>query len=396
MQAEREDSAIELIVPKVYKGEGVFNRVELFRYEKSRDEKDTTYFVSTGSGTASKVEPDPDEFQLDRIVGLYTGELDKEPGVDILAAGDRRAFILAADGKVKKEIDYKLGRYSDGSFMQNQNFPFIQIADLDKDDSPEIAGHGAYACEIKDLSGKTVWKYPGKKGEEKYSGIDALRIGDIDNDGENEVLVGKTNTLEAFDKKGNLKWRIKNSGYGLLDLEVTDLDGDGKNEILAGESIYDGKGELIEKMKTRRSIQGLLTQKNELPTMLFFDKDELSLFRSGKLIKKLEAPQNYKPRKKEEIDPKTVNFGVSTYGGTALYLTAGPDRQKFLVVLADSTDNGGYEAFKTLYIYDSRDKLIYHETVRAFYGEIAVLPNNDGTESLLVTDDGKLLKYSLN
>jgi len=31
-----EDPAVELVVPKVYKGEGLFNRVELFRYEKSR------------------------------------------------------------------------------------------------------------------------------------------------------------------------------------------------------------------------------------------------------------------------------------------------------------------------------------------------------------------------
>jgi len=96
-------------------------------------------------------------------VQVYTGELDKEPGVDILAAGDRRAFILAADGKVKKEIDYKLGRHFDGSLMQNRDFPFIEIADLNKDGFPEIAGRGVDACEIKDLSGKTVWKYPPRK-----------------------------------------------------------------------------------------------------------------------------------------------------------------------------------------------------------------------------------------
>jgi len=237
---------------------------------------------------------------------------------------------------------------------------------------------------------------PPKKIGEGYWGIDALRIGDIDNDGENEVLVGKRDSMEAFDKKGNLKWSVKNSGYGLLDLLIADIDGDGKNEILADRSIYDGSGTVTGKINVPRLIHGVLIQKNEPLTALAFESNKLGLFRSEKLIENLDAPLSYRPKKKEEVDANTMNPGLSTFGGTALYIKAGPEKQKYLVVLAETADNGGYETFKTLYVYDSQSKLVYHETIRAFYGEITVLPNNDGTESLLVTDDGKLFKYSLN
>lgn len=414
-----DEAAVELIVPKIYTGEGAFSRTEIFRYEKTEEEKKGPFIVgtsteSTGSGSGTgggtgtgtgtgtgqgtgsadrpkKYEPDRDQFELNDIEQIYAGEVDDEPGTDILAAGRTNAFVLTPEGRVKKKIAYNLGKSWD-IVEQDRDLAFIRIEDLDGDGKPEIAGHGAYACEILDLKGKTVWKY-GPKGKE--SEVDALRIGDVDNDGKNEILVARDTDLEAYSENGRRKWStdISDSIFGAI--EIADVDGDGKNEIVAGKSILDGRGKHVKDIKKPYSVDGYLNQKGENFYFVFINGNRLGLFSDDKLKANYDAPLS-DIQKIRKPDDNNFLTGMSVFGADALFVKFGADQQKYLAVLADADDSGGYDYFRILYIYDSERKLVYHETIRTYNGEMTILPKADGTESLLVVDDGKIIRYSLN
>lgn len=403
-----DEAGLELTVPKIYTGESAFSRTELFRYEKTDEEKKGIFTLgrgtgSSGSGTGGnqgtvsvdrpkKYEQDKDEFELNDIEQIYAGEVDDEPGTDILAAGRTNAFVLSPDGRVKKKIDYKLGKIWDG-LEQDRNLAFIRIGDLDGDGKPEIAGHGAYACEILDLTGKTVWKY-GSKGHE--SEVDALRIGDVDNDGKNEILVARDTNLEAYSENGRRKWSADISDSIFDGVEIADIDNDGKNEIITGNSVLDGSGKHVKDIKKPSFVSGYLNQKGEKFYLVFIGDNKLGLFSPDKLEANYDAPLSYIQKIREPDDKDFMNTGMSVFRADARYVKFGADKQKYLAVLGDASDRGGYENFEILYIYDSEMKLVYHETIQAFTAEITILPNADGAESLLVVDDGKIFRYSLN
>ena len=380
----------ELIIPKLYKGGDKFTRTDLFRNEKSKEEREMPYLSVAGAA-----KPDQDELELNDIEQVYVGEVDDEPGLDILAAGDESAFVLNIDGTVKKEIDYKLGRYFD-TLWQERRMVSVGTVDFDQDGKVDIAGWGHNVCGVIDLKGRFLWKYPARKDED-YWPINAITVADADNDGELDVVIGKRDRVELFSKSGRLKWSTKTSGNGssIEKIEVADFDGDGENDIFTDDSLYDGEGVLKEKIKKPENIYGVLTGDNETASLIYFDQERVGFFQSGRLIVKYDAPlSSYRegePGKTSGIS----RWSAAVYNAEAKHVRLGSDGRTYLVVLA-----GGSHAevsFKMLYIYDSTGKLVYHETIKAFFnGLINILPNEDGSESLLITADGKLFKYSLN
>lgn len=383
----------ELIVPKVYTGEGVFDRTELFRYEKTAEEKAIPMVYPLTDGEGKRFEPDPDELEMNRIEQVYAGEVDDEPGADILVAGSRSAFLLSSEGKLKKEIDYHLGRYLDGEIPQDRHMAMIEFVDLDRDGTPEIAGRGPYVCEVIDLTGKVVWKYPGKAKGNLWR-IDQLKIGDVDNDGINEILVGKDDSLEVFDRQGRLLWKSQVPKFSLTNLTVADFDQDGWNEIITDDSIYNGRGELVRSIKKPIRVNGHIVGNGEPLEMIFFDKNKLGLFQLENLTATYEAPMSFIDGPPGEKGP--LDFGALVFHARGQYVYLSTDGRRYLAILADATVRKGRDYCKILYVYDSDRKLIYHETFDAFNGVLSVLRDGQRPDSLLVTDDGKLFKYSLH
>ena len=77
-------------------------------------------------------------------------------------------------------------------------------------------------------------------------GTTNLLIGDVDNDGFGEIIIGTSNRqLMCYSHDGNIKWG-PTAAYGAIDnaacpsLIVADINGDGYSEILAVDKIYDG------------------------------------------------------------------------------------------------------------------------------------------------------------
>lgn len=93
-----------------------------------------------------------------------------------------------------------------------------------------------------------LWDKPGKA----YN----VLTGDVDGDGELEVVVANHQVLRVFDKEGNLEWNM----YIAADLgALADVNGDGTPEILlngyrfsssqGGVFVYDGFGNLLQTLK---------------------------------------------------------------------------------------------------------------------------------------------------
>lgn len=122
----------------------------------------------------------------------------------------------------------------------SSNLEVFDIGDLDGDKDVDIAV-GFYQ-----FSGKQIVLYTNKDNntfEEKvlvnnnFSSISGLRIGDLNNDGKNDIIAVKFFTCDAFINNGNLSFTQKNlfSPSGIIrSLLLGDYNGDGKKDIVLG------------------------------------------------------------------------------------------------------------------------------------------------------------------
>ena len=375
-----------LEVPKIYQGQDFFDKKEIFRYEKTKEEKGTAYGIVALKDGEKSTKIDDDEFKLNRIVEVFSGEVDNEKGTDILVAGDRKAFILDTQGKIKKEINYNLGTYFD-ALTQDYNLPFISIVDLNNDGKVEIAGHGIRICLILDLQGKVVWKYK-NIGKGEGINVDYMEVADVNSDGINEVIISKNKSLEIFNIDGTL--RIEKKLPNWLNgnkLNITDFNNDGKKKILVGKTVFDGSGEIIkefDKLYFTDVMNYIGT------TFLKFESNKLNFLNSeGSVIRSLEAPLSLLKRK-----PRYTG-GYTLYEIKSKEVKLKKNESNYLAVLVSANDEEEFNDFKILYVYDPQGKLVFQETIQAFSSEIAISPNENGTESLLVTDDGKVNLYTI-
>ena len=75
----------------------------------------------------------------------------------------------------------------------------------------------------------------------------APALGDIDNDGLLEILVGisyDNRGLKVFENDGTLKWLIDSNGHQ-NEIALADLDNDGQVEIMTGGNVYDSMGNTL-------------------------------------------------------------------------------------------------------------------------------------------------------
>jgi hypothetical protein len=95
------------------------------------------------------------------------------------------------------------------------------------------------AIDIDNIAQQQMWWYD-VSWQSAYWG-EAIAIGDVDRDFENEVVVGAFNTVYAFygldgngDGLGDLVWSPYVVSNLINDVEVGDLDGDGDDDVVVG------------------------------------------------------------------------------------------------------------------------------------------------------------------
>ena len=115
---------------------------------------------------------------------------------------------------------------------------------IDENDIPDIVvvtygGYGTLRAVSGDGSGELF-----NISNQELQGQGAVALGDIDNDGIQEIVALTSSTVKAFEHTGALKWvspSIAGSIYGTSDAPaIADMDGDGEPEIIAGKAILRG------------------------------------------------------------------------------------------------------------------------------------------------------------
>jgi len=129
----------------------------------------------------------------------------------------------------------------------NRNFTAFDIGDVDNDGQLEIVlcNFGAY-LNVFDKGVLTIFDAESKNVEwenysSTYGGADnytSVLVGDIDNDSDNELLIGIESNYAAsyiyvLDSNYNIERRFSIHGMDLIiDMKIYDLDNDGKNELI--------------------------------------------------------------------------------------------------------------------------------------------------------------------
>ncbi|ODS39782.1 MAG: hypothetical protein A7315_02900 [Candidatus Altiarchaeales archaeon WOR_SM1_79] len=124
----------------------------------------------------------------------------------------------------------------------------LKVLDLNDDGNLEIIVTNGYRyregfCYIyryQEGEFQRIWKSP-NIGPKAYG----LDVGDIDDDGVNEIVIGNlAGYVYVFDGITHREeWRSENLGRDILGIALGDPDGDGDTEIIAGQGGYIGKGD---------------------------------------------------------------------------------------------------------------------------------------------------------
>ena len=218
------DGKNELIVG-TYKIDG-YDYVKLYRFSNGDYKEIWSYAI-------------PENGRWGGVTAITAGDVDNDGQKEIIVStgqpsdtgGDRTLRIF----KRKSGLDswevvysYKLGERTEALAMA--------VGDADNDGKNElIVGMSWYARKI------LQFKYDGTKYvvstvENTGSDVNSINIADVDGDGKNEIVAG-TSCWSAYDVRV-LKWdgssykKIWRKYLGWTEARVGDLDGDGKNEIL--------------------------------------------------------------------------------------------------------------------------------------------------------------------
>ncbi len=116
------------------------------------------------------------------------------------------------------------------------------VADLDKDGKPELV-IGSYSDTLYCINGEngtTKWKYAASGG---YIGAPAS-IGDIDNDGNCEVVFVSGYKVTALTGTGSFKWQYIIPGYvgAFRGVVLADINNDSYLDVIFGTEAYSGTG----------------------------------------------------------------------------------------------------------------------------------------------------------
>lgn len=208
--------------------------------------------------------PEPTGLLLENFhdfVGPVWGDFDRDGEAELVvsASGTLAQSQLLVFDATRHELRYE--PQEPGPTVQS-----LRARDVDGDGRNELLiASGAWTChpsllavELSAGATETVWQ------AETCDSFTDAEVGDIDGDGQLEV-VGKGYWLSVFDgRTGALEWSLPEPYFDTLEseqtgLELADLNGDGTAEILVlGGSRYTQRRLLVVDGRTRRLIQRLV------------------------------------------------------------------------------------------------------------------------------------------
>jgi len=171
---------------------------------------------------------------------VATGDVDGDGKDEIVAvsyeseSGYDSGIILIIDAQTNK-LKWKC----DGNFLYGawQGLYNVSISDIDNDGNNEIivAADQTYTGEIWIIDGKNhVIKSKHVFSTENIGQLHSLEVQDIDNDGKEELIASSGSTLYVINPTDwSIKWNVSiHSGYSTPVLRCADINGDGKKEII--------------------------------------------------------------------------------------------------------------------------------------------------------------------
>jgi hypothetical protein len=171
---------------------------------------------------------------------IATGDVDGDGKDEIVAvsyeseSGYDSGVILILDAQTNK-LKWK----SSGSFMDMiwTGTYDVAISDVDNDGNNEIivAADETYTGKIWIIDGKNhTIKSSHLFSTENIGELHALQVNDIDNDGQKELIVASNSTLYVINPTNwSIKWNVAiNSTYSTPVIRCADINGDGNKEII--------------------------------------------------------------------------------------------------------------------------------------------------------------------
>lgn len=183
-------------------------------------------------------------FGSERVIATNISGADYVYCIDLDNDGDMDVLSFSAWDKIiawHENLD-GLGNFGPKNIIDS-NSSFIYAADIDNDGDVDLLsassiGPNGNIAWYENLDGSAT--FSDKKIIANKSG-DIIKVGDIDNDGDIDVITGFRNKIswyENLDGDGNFgnEQVISTSAFGVRDIHVIDLDDDGDLDILSADS----------------------------------------------------------------------------------------------------------------------------------------------------------------
>lgn len=338
---------------------------------------------------------------------VAVGELDGQPGTDVVVAGGFGARVFDTAGASRSEMKFQFGtkEVSLGPLKSKAlklMLGDVSVKDLDGDGVCEYLTRGSIdGAALFSHGGALLWSYGAFDGER--SSIDDLVAGDLDNDGTAE-LVASWDALEAFSLGGEKLWQRPWEG-SIHSLDVADADGDGEAEIIVSHgqmAVMNPNGEKVRDVRLPFYLGrfSVLRGPRGDESLLAVEEGSVWTFDSkGERVQKFPAPLA-----EIKVEPRKVGFGgdegggfdftidkVDVYRAEGAWVKLDPARPEMLAVITS------YVVLdrSVLYVYDASGTLLYEEVMPEQCRAVAALPAPEGRpQEFLVGCDTTIWRYA--
>lgn len=407
----------ELIEPRILTGNGFFTRTELFKLDKNE------HIKTIGKSINVK-----DEKERQKLIGSETAktiygfsDLDL-CGNEIIAAGEFGAYVFNLEGELKREILFeptikkiRIGWYEQNSY--EQNLTNLKIVELKKGEACGFISFDMSAgVTVYNDQGNIIWNYGKRDVEvsgiwikdkdvnaEKEKYVLRAAAGDLDNDGIVEFVVSQNNDgIRAFKYDGAEIW-FQADKFAYNRFLIVDFENN-LNQLLeygSNSKIRDKSGNVI---KSFRGSENYLisNQPDGNKQIQFVDLNDNKLIvknANGENILQAEAPLSEikldVPRKIEipfDSENSYIDDSENVYHPKSVWFNLQKGKPQYLAVIGKFIGLPRSQ----FYVYDEKGNLVYQEILPENAETIAVLPNQDGMDNILIAGKDTIWKFSAN